>query len=66
MSLHKITGLTVKAGDVRGLHRAMEWMITHPQKRKQMGEAARKRVEEEFFAEKMMDRIMDVCKELVL
>lgn len=66
VSLHKITGLTVKAGDIRGLHRAMEWMITHPQKRKQMGEAARKRVEEEFLAEKMMDRIMDVCKELVL
>lgn len=66
VSLHQVTGLTVEAGNIDALHQAMSWMITHPQERKQMGEAARKRVEKEFLVEKMMDRIMDICQELVM
>ncbi|MCX4268993.1 MAG: glycosyltransferase [Lachnospiraceae bacterium] len=65
VSLHQITGLTVKPGNQYALHRAMEWMILHPKERKQMGEAARKRVEEEFSMKKMIHQIREVCQELL-
>lgn len=65
VSLHQVTGLTVEAGNVNALHQAIQWMISHPEEREKMGEAARKRVEQEFQVQKMTDQILDVCWELV-
>lgn len=65
VSLDQVTGLTVEAGDIKALHEAMKWMIVHPEERKRMGEAARKRVEQEFLLNKMLDQIFDLCQELV-
>ena len=48
VSIHGETGLTVQPGDIDGLTRALDWMAEHTDERRQMGLAARKRVEEKY------------------
>lgn len=65
VSINDITGKTVKPGDVLELHNAMQWMINHKEERRMMGERARKRVEEEFTIEKMLDNIKSLYEEIL-
>lgn len=60
VSIDKVTGLTVEPNHIEELAKAMNWMIEHKKERLQMGENARRRVEEEYTSKKMLDRIMRV------
>ncbi len=44
----KLTGLLVPPGDFRALATALEWMISHPRERKEMGMRGKRRVSERF------------------
>lgn len=65
VSLHGQTGLTVQPADADALADAMEWMCRHPEERRQMGIAARERVEECFTEERLVTRLMKVYTELL-
>ena len=60
VSIDKVTGLTVEPEDVEGLSKAMQWMAEHEEERLAMGEAARKRMKEEYRLEKMLERVYEV------
>lgn len=60
VSLDKVTGLTVEPGDAEGLSKAMQWMAEHEEERLAMGDAARKRMKEEYCLEKMLEQIYKV------
>lgn len=60
VSLDKITGLTVKPGDVESLSVAMQWLVEHEEERLAMGDAARKRMKEEYRLEKMLERVYNI------
>lgn len=62
VSLHGLTGLTVKSGNIEQMAEAMKWMVRHSKERLQMGRNARKRVEEEFLTGAMLDKIYKLCK----
>ena len=64
VSLNGKTGLTVLPGDINALSQAILWMKWHPQDRKKMGIAARKRVKEVFGQDKMIERIVRLYKEV--
>lgn len=63
VSVDKVTGLTVKPGDVQSLAKAMQWMEAHKEERVKMGEAARQRMKEEYRMEKMLERVYNVYNE---
>ncbi len=52
---HGRTGLVVPPRDPQALAEAMIWMIEHPQEAKNLGEASRRRIQEEFTVEAMVD-----------
>lgn len=52
-----VTGVVVPPGDVKSLARAMSWMLVNPRRRREMGEAGRKRAVERFGLEER-------CREL--
>jgi glycosyltransferase involved in cell wall biosynthesis len=60
-----ITGILVPPKDVSALARAIQRLIQNPSLCKEMGQAGRKRVEEIFTIEKMVDGIMEVYKEVL-
>lgn len=64
VSLDHKTGLTVEPGNAAALAEAMKWMYDHPQERQNMGRAARKRLEERFTQDKMVENVKNVYKEL--
>ena len=55
---HQRTGLLVPAKDVAALVRAMQWMLEHRQQRQNMGKAGRRKVEEQFDEQIVVDRIL--------
>lgn len=57
VSIHKETGLTVAPADSEALCDAMDWMVKYPKEREAMGRAARKRLEENYTQEKMIDNM---------
>jgi glycosyltransferase involved in cell wall biosynthesis len=61
---HGVTGLMVKPKDVVGLARAVEDLLDHPDLRRAMGEAGRRRVEEVCDARKNASRIVDLLKKV--
>lgn len=65
VSLHKKTGLTVEPGSASQLAAAIRWILAHPQQRLELGMQARKRVEENFTEEVMMNRVLGIYKELL-
>ena len=65
VSLHGQTGLTVEPNSAARLAEAMEWMLSHPQERIVMGEAARKRVEENFTEQVLIGNLQEIYKELL-
>ena len=64
VSLDGVTGLTVNPTDVAALAKAMKWMADHPEQRHRMGQAARKRVEEEYTMASMLERTMQLYQSL--
>jgi glycosyltransferase involved in cell wall biosynthesis len=60
------TGLLVrKIGSVMGLHDQLDWMLQHPRERRNMGLAARKRVEEQFSSDLMANRYLNLYRSLL-
>jgi glycosyltransferase involved in cell wall biosynthesis len=55
---HQRTGLLIPAKDVAALVRAMQWMLDHRQQRQDMGKAGRRKVEEQFDEQIVVDRIL--------
>lgn len=53
----KKTGLLVEPGNVQGFATAIESLLSAPDKRREMGEAGRERLEREFTVERMVDEI---------
>ena len=63
--VHGETGwLANDIGSVRSLYEGLDWMLKHPQERIICGKSARKRVEQEFTAELMADRYIELYQEL--
>jgi rhamnosyl/mannosyltransferase len=59
------TGLTVPVNDVDALSVAIQRLIDDDELRVRLGANARQRVYEEYSFEKMMDRVYELCEELV-
>jgi glycosyltransferase involved in cell wall biosynthesis len=65
VSLDGLTGLTVSPGDPTALAAALNALLYDPARRAAMGAAARQRVREEFSAELMARRTLEVYREVV-
>jgi glycosyltransferase involved in cell wall biosynthesis len=64
VSLDGLTGLTVPPGDSAALAAALRALLDDPPRRAEMGAAARRRVHEEFSAEVMARRTLEVYREV--
>lgn len=53
-------GLLVQPGDVQAITEAMKWIVTHEQKTKEMGQAAREYAIREHSAQKHYDRLIQI------
>ena len=58
------TGFLVPVKDSGALAERLRWLITHPQERKQMGEAARAFAEKTFAIKEVVDTHMDVYRRI--
>jgi glycosyltransferase involved in cell wall biosynthesis len=56
--------LEKKVGSVAGLHGQLDWMLEHPAERRNMGSAARQRVEKQFTSGLMAKRYAELYREL--
>jgi glycosyltransferase involved in cell wall biosynthesis len=57
--------LEKKVGSVVGLHDQLDWMLQHPIERRNMGSAARQRVERQFTSDLMAKRYVELYNSLV-
>jgi rhamnosyl/mannosyltransferase len=64
VSRHEETGLTVEPRDPAALARAVNELLADPERRARMGEAGRRRVEQEFDKRVMAERILALYREL--
>ena len=64
VSLDGVTGLTVPPSDSAALAAALRALLDDPPRRAAMGAAARRRVHEEFSAEVMARRTLEVYREV--
>lgn len=62
--IHGATGLTVAPGDADALAAAMKRLAENPEERREMGRAARKRVEERYTMERMLAGTLELYEEL--
>lgn len=60
VSIHKKTGLTVQPGNVDELSKAMNWMVSNPEKRMEMGKKARERMKEKYRMETMLEKVLKI------
>jgi glycosyltransferase involved in cell wall biosynthesis len=65
VSIDGLTGLTVPPGDAKALAAALSVLLDDPARRAAMGAAARQRVREEYSAELMARRTLEVYREVV-
>ena len=63
---HGITGLVVPPSDPAALAGALQELIDHPERRKQLGEAGRDRARRELSREAMIERTLALYTELVV
>lgn len=59
------TGITVEPGDVDGLTKAMQELIDNPVKRLRLGKAARKKVDEQYTMEVMLERVKEIYENCI-
>ncbi|MGQ9730190.1 MAG: GT4 family glycosyltransferase PelF [Candidatus Zipacnadales bacterium] len=59
------TGLVVPPEDPQALAEALEYVLTHPDEARRMGEAGRRRVEEHFTVEAMVKKHVEVYKKVI-
>lgn len=57
VSLDGVTGITVEPGNAEELARAMQELADSPKKREAYGKAARRRVDEQYTMDRMLERI---------
>ncbi len=62
---HEVTGLVVPPGDPEALARAIQRLARHPRQRVAFGEAARRRIQEAFSLEQMLDQTERVYQEVL-
>jgi rhamnosyl/mannosyltransferase len=62
---HEQSGLVVPPRDPAALATAVRTLLSDPERRRQMGEKGRQRVEHEFSAPVMVRRILDLYRELL-
>lgn len=62
---HKLNGLVVPAGDESALVSAIEYLLENPDERRRMGINGRKKAAAEFAVEMVIDRTLEVYRELV-
>ena len=60
-----VDGLLVPYGELPAMAAAITWMIEHPQERRRMGKAARRRIAEHFSTERMVTSTQAVYDELL-
>ena len=60
-----VTGLVVPAGEIRPLEKALGELLENPQKRAEMGRAARQRYERVFTVERFASETLQVYRELL-
>lgn len=65
-ALDEHCGILVKRGDELGLTNALEQLLKNPSLIKKMGEAARKRVEQEFSLEKMLKETKQIYEQILV
>jgi len=65
VSINGITGLTVEPGNKHELGDAMQWLVEHPYERFEMGNAARKRLDNNYTLDVMMNRMMELYERLL-
>lgn len=58
-------GVLLKKNSEQELEHALLDLLNHPEKRKQMGENARKRIEQEFSLERMIEKTFGVYEEVI-
>ena len=61
---HGRTGLLVPVGDIGALARALVELLRSPERRQALGRAGRRRFEQEFTAERMVEATLDLYAEL--
>ena len=59
-----VTGLEVKPGDVGSLRAAMQQLAGDAELRAKMGQAGRRRVEERFALDRMVEAHLELCEEV--
>ncbi len=52
-----VTGFLVPMGDLSAMRNKLEWLAEHPQERRDMGAAGRKRIEETFALDKVLPQM---------
>jgi rhamnosyl/mannosyltransferase len=57
--------LETKVGSVAGLHDQLDWILQHPTERRNMGFAARQRVEKQFTSTLMANRYLELYNSLL-
>jgi len=62
--VHGECGLVVPAGDEAALAEALEYLYDHPEERKRLGQAARKRIGEQFRSEDTVRKTLALYREL--
>jgi rhamnosyl/mannosyltransferase len=63
---HETTGLVVPAGDACALRVALDRLMNDPSLRRRLGDAGRRRVEQEFTLTRLRDRLRSLYVELGL
>ena len=60
-----VDGFLVRPGDVKDLEEKLEWIILNPERTREIGENARKKVVEKYSYEAMEDTIREAISEIV-
>jgi glycosyltransferase involved in cell wall biosynthesis len=60
---HDSTGILVDKNDIEGMANAMEYLITHPQEREEMGRKAYHRVREKFSRANTVEKLAQVYRQ---